>query len=418
MKRALLVLVFLLCLPCAAYAAESADELDALEQNLLHAANLMREGRAQEAGEIYAALNARYPANSKLALARARAALAAGDAETALPIYDRLVAEDPDNAELRMEAARANRLGGQAPGEYEGGNRLQIQGAVRIGATYDSNVNQGPASNNIRLGGWNVQLSDGRGKPSGAAYVRANVNMGYRLGDYGPWWFAGDLGVFWRGNFNGELDGIDSRTSQWGRVAAGLRYLDGINTFDMRLKAEISDYDFKSNVSSLGAELRYIRVINPRLHLITDASYERRTYSGGGERDGGLGGLSGYARFFMGNSRHELLIGGGYMSASANHKDYGYDGWHALARYSFKLPNGLVISPLISVTREFYNGPATALETEKRRDERLRAGMDVTYALNSAWSVEAAYHFTNSISNSELYTYDQHVVSLGVARTF
>ena len=60
------------------------------------------------------------------------------------------------------------------------------------------------------------------------------------------------------------------------------------------------------------------------------------------------------------------------------------------------------------------NDPATALETQKRRDDRLRAGVEIAYALSN----EAAYYYTNAFSTSNLYTYDQHVVNLGIARTF
>ena len=437
MKRTLLVFLFVLCASYAACASSpqdasemllSAAERAVLEQNLIHAANLIQEGKTLEASRIYAALSARYPTNRRLALAVARAALAANDAETALPIYDRLLEEDPDNTDLRLEAARAHyaagneaeaiRLGRQVLSEYEDRDRLHIRGAVRAGVIYDSNVNQGPPSNNIRLGDWDVQLSDGEGKPSGGAYVRANVDMSYQMSAFGPWWFVGDFGAFWRGNFNEDLNDIDSRTSQWGRVAAGLRYLDGRNTFDIRLKGEIYDYDFENNVTAAGVELRYARVIRPRFYLITDAAFERREYSGSDDRDGNFGRVGAYGRFILGDSGHEFLIGGGYLSASANNNNYGYDGWHALARFSFKLPNGLLISPLVSFSQESYGGPATALETENRRDDRWRMGVELAYALSSAWIIEAAYYYTNVSSTSGLHTFDQHVINLGVARTF
>ena len=58
------------------------------------------------------------------------------------------------------------------------------------------------------------------------------------------------------------------------------------------------------------------------------------------------------------------------------------------------------------------------LETSDREDDRLRAGLDLTYAINESWSVETGYYYTNNDSNSELYKYDQHVANLGLAWNF
>ena len=360
-------------------------------------------------------------------LSIARAAMAAGDAAAALSIYDRLVDEYPENTDLRLEAARAHhaagsagealRLGRQVLREYEK-RRFQFRGTARMGFLYDSNVNQGPASEHIQLGNWGVWLSDGIGKASAGAYFGANTDMGWRLSAISPWWIVGDVNIFLRGNFSKEMKSVNSRRLHWARGAAGIRYLDGSNLFDMRLKAEVLDYDFDSRVNGLGFEARYARVVTPRLQLITDMVFERRNYSGNDDRAGNFGRVGGYARFLFGEAGHEFLFGGGYLGASADNSNYSYDGWQSLARFSFRLPNGFTISPQVSFTQEFYDGPGTALETEKRRDDRLRIGADLAYAINEVWNVEAAYYYMNSNSTSNLYKYDQHVISLGVSRKF
>jgi hypothetical protein len=120
-----------------------------------------------------------------------------------------------------------------------------------------------------------------------------------------------------------------------------------------------------------------------------------------------------YGRFILGDARHEFLVGAGYVEASANRRDYGYNGWHGLARLNYRMGNGFVISPLISFSQDFYDGSATALETSKRQDDRLRIGAELSYPLSRAWSLEAAYYYVNTNSTSSLYSYDQHVVSLG-----
>jgi tetratricopeptide (TPR) repeat protein len=235
---ALLTLTFVLLLNLPAFAAETELTQNAsLEQSLARAAGLMRQGKAQEAGEIYAALMARYPNNGELALARARAAMAANDTATALPIYDRLMADNPGNTELRLEAARAYyaagnereamRLGRQVLQDYQK-QRFQLQGSIRTGVVYDSNANHGPASDMIRLGDWDLTLTDGKAKSTFGAHMGANLDMGYRLSAISPWWLVGDINGFWRVNTNSDLRDINRNQLLWGRAAMGLRYLDGI----------------------------------------------------------------------------------------------------------------------------------------------------------------------------------------------
>ena len=62
--------------------------------------------------------------------------------------------------------------------------------------------------------------------------------------------------------------------------------------------------------------------------------------------------------------------------------------------------------------------PGTALETRHRKDERLRVGADLSYAITEAWSIEASYYYVDTFSTCKLYKHDQHAVSLGVAWKF
>ena len=361
-------------------------------------------------------------------LNRARAALAAGEMETALSIFDRLVSENPEDSELRLEAARAHyaagseaqalRLGRSVLADYRQNRRFRINGAVRAGILYDTNVNRGPASNLIRLGDWDVRLSNGKEVSSAGGYFGANVDMSWRQGVSSPWWLVSDANIYLRGNFDGGAREVNSGGLYSGRAAAGLRYMEGRDLFDIRLKAEIMDYEFEKNVTGIGVEAYWVRALTPRFHLITDAGFERRDYSDSEERGGNFGRAGAYGRFIFGGAGHEFLIGGGYIGASASKDDYSYDGWRGLARFNLRLPRGFTLSPGISFSQEFYRGPGTALETEKRRDGSLRVGTDLSYAINADWNIEASYHYVNSNSTSGLYDYDQHAVSLGMSRKF
>jgi hypothetical protein len=388
----------------------------------------MEQGKFGEAYEIYTALSTQYPDDANLLLACARAAIAAGDTATALFIYKNLSASNPNDTELHLEAARAHytagdmnmamRLGRLALAEYEK-KRFQMHGTIRAGVLYDSNANQGPGSDVLNLGNWqNVLFPNIKGKGSWGAYVGANLDLGYRMSATGPWWLVGDIKGFWQGNLNDDLKDSSSREWQWGRTAVGVRRVDGKKMIDFRVKAEIFDFEFENNVSALGAEFNYTRLITPRRHLILNAGIEQHTYNHNKDHDGTFSSAGAYARFLFGESSHEFLFGANYMGATADFHDYGYDGWQALARFNFKLSNGFTVSPQISYMQAYYNGPATILESDNRRDNRLRVGADATYALNESWNIEAGYYYTKNNSNSGLYKYDQHVINLGFAWKF
>ena len=86
--------------------------------------------------------------------------------------------------------------------------------------------------------------------------------------------------------------------------------------------------------------------------------------------------------------------------------------------YENKLPKGFELAPFVSFENDWYNGPATALETSNRLDQKWRTGAALTWHITDAWSVETSYQYTHNNSESPLYRYDQSLVSLGVAWSF
>lgn len=111
-------------------------------------------------------------------------------------------------------------------------------------------------------------------------------------------------------------------------------------------------------------------------------------------------------------------MGAQYRGNSPKERDYAYNGWDATARSSFSLPYGFELSPSVTWTKDRYKGAATALETEKRKDERLRFGADLTYRINESWTLETGYQHIANKSTSELYEYKQRYISLEVVRGF
>lgn len=423
-----LLLIVLLSFPAPSFAAAAADaDTAAADQTLARSMALLEQGRAEEAYNLVSEQLAVEPDNFPLRLAQARAGLAAGKRDAALAAYSKLAEDYPTNSELVLEAARAQyvagnkteamRLGRMVLADYEK-QLFQVHGHVRAGVMFDSNANQGTSSSSIRLGDWRVSVPDAKKQESFGAYAGAALDLSYRLSLDSPWRVVGDAQASVQGYENSDLDKNRNREWQWGRAAAGMRYLKGDNLFDIRLKAEVLDHELHTNVLAVGPEIKYIHAAQPWLHLITTAGLDRRTYNRSADYNGMYGYVGEYARLFLGEKGHMLLVGARYMGASADNNDYSYDGWEGLARLDLKLPWDLTLSPQVAFSQTFYKGRATALETRDRKDDCLAVGADISYAVTPSWSIEAGYRYIDNESRSNLYDYDRHVISMGVRWSF
>ena len=413
MKRLLLVLavaLVFLSAPAEAASIGSPAALSAEGEEMQVAKSLVAEGRLAEAISLYERLLVAYPDNPLIYLEAFRAYRAAGKVNEALALAD--VARNRFREALMAAPPAGSASGQEAP-------RFVLHGKLSVGVMYDSNANQGPASDLMDLGNWKgVTVPGAKHVRSLAAYAGAELDAGYRLSPGGSWWVVGDASVYWRGNENDRLDALRSREWQQGRLAGGIRYLDSANLFDLRLKTEVFDYEFYNSVVSFGPEARYIRAVLPNLHLISVGNLDWRAYNRSSGRNGVYGSAGQFVRFIFGDGGHQFLIGGRYLGASADNHNYNYNGWQAAASFNLKLTSKFTVSPNVSYGEELYNGPATALETIRRKDKRWRAGIDLTYAINERWNIEAGYQYVDTKSTSNLYKYDQHVTRLGVSRVF
>jgi opacity protein-like surface antigen len=164
--------------------------------------------------------------------------------------------------------------------------------------------------------------------------------------------------------------------------------------------------------------MNFLYALTPSVQFITSGGWDYRSYSQSRERDGGYGYAGEYLRLFFGQDNHEFLLGGRFLWGDADFDDYSYEGWEGSARFLFRLPRGFEFAPFVSVTHEFYHGPATALETGKRDDTRLRLGAALTWRLTENWALETSYQYTANSSESVLYDYKQHLVTTGIAWSF
>ena len=442
-------LILALLQVAAAFAAAPASSTDparlsTLDQGKAEAATLLEKGEADKAYELYMRLLRTFPEDDTVNLGLARAATKAKRWNQAVLAYEMLLEKHPGEAGLYGELGHVYMLLGDREAAERSMSMMrsldgkstkadtdkaldmlesrysdfQIHGKIRVGVQYDSNANLGPDSNNLDLGAWRVTLDNAEAKGSLGAYLGADLDLGKRFFRDSPWWLVGDVQGFWRGHAESDLNRTHSRESQWGRAAAGLRHLSSSTLTEMRMKAEIFDYELYQHVAAYGPEGTLLWAATPSMHLILKAGLEGRKYTSNHLRDGIYGFAGLYSRIFFGADNHELLFGGRYLGANADKNDYGYNGWEGTVRFLFKLPHGFELAPFVSYTQEFYKGPATALEEEKRHDNRLRAGLGLTYRINDAWSVEIGYQYSRNHSTSALYCYDQHFVNTGIVWSF
>lgn len=441
-RRSLTVAAFFLFLFLTSAHAHAGKESSpayrtAIEQSKAEAVSLMKAGKAKEAYELYARLLREEPEDDEIALGMARAAMHAGRPNQAVMAYLLLLEKYPhekglyeeigqaymalgdrETARIYLEQAKLENVGSTLDLLEKRYSATQVHGRLRAGLMFDSNANQGPSSNLINLGNYLVRLDNAKSISSAALYAGAQVDVAHRLDQSSPWWLVGDAQALWRGNANSDLNSMHSRESQWGRVSFGVRHLDSQTLFDLRLKGEVYDYEFYQRVMALGPEMLFLVAIRPDVHLITRAGVDRRVYSDDPVRNGLYGYTGEYVRFFVGQDNHEFLFGGRYMWGDAERGDFSYDGWEGSARFAYKASKKLEIAPSLTYTRENYKGAATVLETDSRRNRIKRAGLSVTYYLTDEWSIEGAYQYTRNSSNSSLYDYRQHVISLGAAWNF
>lgn len=444
--RLVLLPLFLFILAAPATAAEDSPGLrTAVGSAKADAATLMQQGKYASAYEMYMRLLREAPDDDEVNLNLARSSMQSGRYNQAVMAYERLTEkypsepvlyvelaqaymalEDRQNAESAMATARKlnpniskadnDKLLDSLEKRYE---HWQVHGKVRSGLLYDSNATFGPASTSMDVGVWKVDLPDAKAKSTFGAYLGANLDLGWKAERDTPWWIVGDAQGLARGNSNPSLDNVHSRTSEWGRAAVGVRHMTPTTMFDLRFKSEVFDSQWYQNVSASGPEATWLWAVTPSWHLITRGTLDSRAYSRDGDRNGAYWTLGQYVRRYFGESNHEIMLGVSYLGGNTPEKaDYCYTGLEASARVVFKLPKGFELAPFVSFEKDWYNGPATALETSNRLDQKWRTGAALTWHVTEAWSVETSYQYTHNNSESPLYRYDQSLVSLGVAWSF
>ncbi len=412
-----------------------------LQQEKANASMLLEQGNYASAYEAYARLLREDPYDDTVNLGYARSALQSGKPGQAVMAYERLLTKHPDepillkelayalsvqNDDLRasMELAKNTEASTEESADLakkwsKQHSRTQVSGKVSAGLIYDSNANSGPASNELSIGSWDINLNDGKSQETLAGYLGAQVDLGYRLDIVSPWWLVGSANVFARYNTSPKLYDMKLSSSEFGSASFGIRYLGTKSMFDIRAKSQIFDYAFEQNVIGVGPEVNFIYAATPKLHLITRGHIENRSYSSNDDYSGWYGSLGQYVRYFTGDAGHNITLGGRYLGGAAKEMFSSYDGYEISLEFVYILPfKDIRLSPYISYGGEYFYGAATVLEEDYRHDNRLRTGLNISIPLGEAWSVEVGYQYMHNYSNSELYTYSQHLINSGISWSF
>jgi opacity protein-like surface antigen len=425
--------VFICLISLSAFADQNSDARKAEA--------LLKDGKNEGAYQIYMSLFRADPDNRTIAYGLARSALLAGHPNQAVAAYEHLITKEPNNKTFLNGLSRAYTAlkDKETAGIYASrsapkrnaspSSRYEVHGGLRAGSIYDSNANLGPASNYLRLGNYSVTLNDVKQIPSYGMYIGGNIDASYRVAPKSLWRIAWDAGMYARYNFNDKLEDIDREYAEWYRLALGMKGVFLTRMIDFRVKSELYDNDYRikteiynnsfyqtdsyKTIFTYGAELTFLQAVRYRYHFITSLSWDKRDYDN--ENYTGTYAYAGeYLRIYFDEILHSVTVGGRYSSGEANNENLSYDGWDALVSARLNITSGLTFTPQISYGKESYKGAATVLETKKRKDTRWTAGLTLQYPITESIQVQGAYQYTNNSSNSGIYDYTRHTVSLEI----
>jgi tetratricopeptide (TPR) repeat protein len=420
----------------AVYAAEEADrseQWESLSEGIGIGKEYLINKRYEDAYNLFMTLLRQSPDNNTVYLYLARSALLAKHPNQAIIAYETLIDKNPGKTSFQKGIARAYLAIGdtETSGYYLGmSNTLkkevqtkwqdsfELRGNIRFGGIYDSNANQGPPSNFLKLGDYLLTLDDAKAEESLAAYFGFNVDSAYRLSNSGPWRVVGDLGAYLRNNFSDKLKDLDRDFSQWYHIALGMRAAFSSRVIDVRLKSEVFDYDFYQTVYTYGSDINFIQAVPKNIHLITVVSADKRDYVRNADYSGLYLSAGEYVRFFLGKENHNITLGGRYILGNTNSEAVSYDGWEASVQSGFSLALGIRLFQRLSYTVEDYGGKAIVFDTENRSDSRINAGLSISWMPAESFFADLSYQYYKNSSNSELYDYERHLSSIGMTWRF
>ncbi len=436
-----LVLAFLICLSFALPPDQAMPEVAALLADLKLADELNERNRHEEAYRLYLNLLRAWPEDAEVNLGLARTAFLSGHYNHSRMAYERLIATAPENAVLRLELARLYISMGkhtEAKQEIETARHIDpavsegdlgkiaatlesraanwiLHGRLAGGLLYDSNYTLAPGLRTVSLGGLPFELDPSSAKQESlGSYLHATLDAVWRPDPASPWSPVGDVSGYQRW----YDESSPRRDLTFGRAAAGVRYTGASFLAELRGKTELLLQNEKSSVSVYGGESTFIYGPRPDLHLSLRGGLERRDDHGAYGRSGAYGWGAPGVRLFFGEAGHSAMLSVKGYASDTEVSRYSMRGLEPTLGVSFNLPWRSELAASLAWHTEDYKGPATTLDSSGRLDEQWRAAVFVTHNFKDNLRLEAGWQYTDNHSNSDLYTYNQHLVVLGLAYAF
>lgn len=434
MKIKIRLLFFLFFYLCGfAYADFAADKAKGL--------SLVQSGKYREAFDLYLDLLRENPEDFEVNLMLARSAKMAGKLNHSRMAYERVIEALPHEAGLRVEYADllvllehpdkamkelseakrldpsldSSRFGDLARSVEQKTSTLSFNGKISAGVLYDSNMNNGPDSRGINIGGIPVELSNrSTAKETFGTFLHAGLNTAWRATPGTDWWLVGDASGYQRWNFETS----PRRDLTYGRGALGLRHLTGRHLVEVRAKGETLLENESTSVNIYGGEFNSVFVMNNNWQNIARFGVEYRDDHVVDDRSGVYWFISEHFRYFYGEAAHSFTFGGKYYSNNTDASMFDYRGFEASGYFTFNLPEDFILSTGLAWRKERYDGPAVLLENKDRDDDMWRVSLFLNKKITENIHVDAGWQFSNAHSNSDLYDYDQHLVLTSISYSF
>ena len=435
------LLLSLLSVAFALFLILSPNARAALPDDKAAALELVQERRFTEAYNAYMALLRQAPEDFEINLMLARTSRLAGKLNHARMAYERVIEAAPDEAGLYVELAdllaqlgaaeeaRQNlekarlldpdldesQLGSIVRGVDRRTANFSHVGRIGGGFIYDSNINAAPDRRGVNLGGIPLTLnSRDTAEEALGMFLTAGLDLAWRPNLDTDWWLIADVAGYQRWNF----EAAPRRDITYGRGALGLRHFSGAHLFEVRGKAETILENEDTSLNIFGGEINWVAAVSPNLHNVARAGLEYRHDYQVSEREGAYFYLSEHLRWFFGEAGHSLTGGLKLYGADAREARFRYIGLEPSLNAHIILPADFSLNAGLAWREESYDAPGTALETADRLDRQWRVSAFVDKKINESLNVYAGWQYVDNWSESDIYKYDQHQITVGMMFSF
>ena len=406
----------------AAAGAVAADELQTKFDDAMRA---IEADRLRSARETLQALLAGNPSLHRARLELARVYYLSQDYPAARREAQRVL-DDP-NTPPSVRTTVLAFLAQINEDEKRYAERHQWTPSIYGGLMYDSNVNIGPSSDIIDIGGLpfvvtpdSQETSDFAGVVSPAISHVYNPGIQFDAGEHtGNFIWQTDASAYYRGYFNEtdfNLGILTLRTGPAWIVPRHWRAWIGLQGDQIWLG---------------GDSLALFTTLNPGItweagedtEITVEAALTDRNYWDNDEsgRDGWVKAGSVLVTRYFNNRKLALQAGIGYADFDADQDNYGYQAPEAHIGVIVEAWQDGIVYARAGYTGYNYDGTEPGFGTSRDDDEgRYALGFqhDFRSGMLDGWALQGSWVYTDNNSNVPIYQYTRHVVNLGLARSF